>query len=65
MEDSAEYSVEVKNQYGEAYSFATVLVRSKYKYSFEFKLSNTAQPSKYFHYFLGTHKQKDRAASLP
>uniref|UniRef100_A0A803V2U6 Myomesin-3 n=1 Tax=Ficedula albicollis TaxID=59894 RepID=A0A803V2U6_FICAL len=34
MEDSAEYSVEVKNQYGEAYSFATVLVRSKYKYSF-------------------------------
>lgn len=29
MEDSAEYSVEVKNQYGEAYSFATVLVRSK------------------------------------
>uniref|UniRef100_A0A8C3VGE2 Myomesin-3 n=1 Tax=Catharus ustulatus TaxID=91951 RepID=A0A8C3VGE2_CATUS len=43
MEDSAEYSVEVKNQYGEAYSFATVLVRSKYKYSFEFKLSNTAQ----------------------
>lgn len=42
MEDSAEYSVEVKNQYGEAYSFATVLVRSKYKYSFGFKLSNTA-----------------------
>uniref|UniRef100_A0A8B9ZBZ5 Myomesin 3 n=1 Tax=Anas platyrhynchos TaxID=8839 RepID=A0A8B9ZBZ5_ANAPL len=28
MEDSAEYSVEIKNQYGEAYSFATVLVRS-------------------------------------
>uniref|UniRef100_A0A8B9SNY1 Myomesin 3 n=1 Tax=Anas platyrhynchos TaxID=8839 RepID=A0A8B9SNY1_ANAPL len=25
MEDSAEYSVEIKNQYGEAYSFATVL----------------------------------------
>lgn len=34
MEDSAEYSVEVKNQFGEAYSFATVLVRSKYKCSF-------------------------------
>uniref|UniRef100_A0A8C4TT34 Myomesin 3 n=1 Tax=Falco tinnunculus TaxID=100819 RepID=A0A8C4TT34_FALTI len=30
MEDSAEYSVEVKNQYGEAYSFATVLVRKYY-----------------------------------
>ncbi|XP_010223082.1 PREDICTED: myomesin-3 [Tinamus guttatus] len=30
MEDSAEYSVEVKNQYGEAYSFATVLVRQHY-----------------------------------
>lgn len=29
MEDSAEYSVKIKNQYGEAYSFATVLVRSK------------------------------------
>ncbi|PKU33195.1 hypothetical protein llap_16500 [Limosa lapponica baueri] len=29
-EDSAEYSVEVKNQYGEAYSFATVLVRKYY-----------------------------------
>ncbi|XP_010132824.1 PREDICTED: myomesin-3, partial [Buceros rhinoceros silvestris] len=27
MEDSAEYSVEAKNPYGEAYSFATVLVR--------------------------------------
>uniref|UniRef100_A0A8C0F7N3 Myomesin-3 n=1 Tax=Bubo bubo TaxID=30461 RepID=A0A8C0F7N3_BUBBB len=31
MEDSAEYSVEVKNQYGEAYSFATVLVRNSGK----------------------------------
>ncbi|NWR48689.1 MYOM3 protein, partial [Regulus satrapa] len=30
MEDSAEYSVEVKNEYGEAYSFATVLVRKYY-----------------------------------
>ncbi|NWW11442.1 MYOM3 protein, partial [Oreocharis arfaki] len=30
MEDSAEYSVEVKNQHGEAYSFATVLVRKYY-----------------------------------
>uniref|UniRef100_A0A8C3GQ20 Myomesin 3 n=1 Tax=Cairina moschata TaxID=8855 RepID=A0A8C3GQ20_CAIMO len=30
MEDSAEYSVEIKNQYGEAYSFATVLVRKYY-----------------------------------
>uniref|UniRef100_A0A663N9T2 Myomesin 3 n=1 Tax=Athene cunicularia TaxID=194338 RepID=A0A663N9T2_ATHCN len=30
VEDSAEYSVEVKNQYGEAYSFATVLVRKYY-----------------------------------
>ncbi|KAF2985728.1 hypothetical protein EK904_003826 [Melospiza melodia maxima] len=30
MEDSAEYSVEVKNPYGEAYSFATVLVRKYY-----------------------------------
>ncbi|NXF12000.1 MYOM3 protein, partial [Smithornis capensis] len=30
MEDSAEYSVEVKNQYGEAYSFASVLVRKYY-----------------------------------
>ncbi|RMB91320.1 hypothetical protein DUI87_32459 [Hirundo rustica rustica] len=30
MEDSAEYSVEVKNQYGEAYSFATVIVRKYY-----------------------------------
>ncbi|NXY81275.1 MYOM3 protein, partial [Alcedo cyanopectus] len=30
IEDSAEYSVEVKNQYGEAYSFATVLVRKYY-----------------------------------
>ncbi|NXJ76943.1 MYOM3 protein, partial [Trogon melanurus] len=30
MEDSAEYRVEVKNQYGEAYSFATVLVRKYY-----------------------------------
>ncbi|XP_008494634.2 myomesin-3 [Calypte anna] len=30
MEDSAEYSVEVRNQYGEAYSFATVLVRKYY-----------------------------------
>lgn len=30
MEDSAEYSVEAKNPYGEAYSFATVLVRSKW-----------------------------------
>ncbi|NXN13600.1 MYOM3 protein, partial [Indicator maculatus] len=30
LEDSAEYSVEVKNQYGEAYSFATVLVRKYY-----------------------------------
>lgn len=29
MEDSAEYSVEVKNPYGEAYSFASVLVRRK------------------------------------
>uniref|UniRef100_A0A8C8SRG0 Myomesin-3 n=1 Tax=Pelusios castaneus TaxID=367368 RepID=A0A8C8SRG0_9SAUR len=28
LEDSAEYSVEVKNPYGEAYSFATVLVRT-------------------------------------
>lgn len=52
MEDSAEYSVEVKNQYGEAYSFATVLVRSKYKYSSGFKLSNTAESSKYFHYLM-------------
>ncbi|NWT00574.1 MYOM3 protein, partial [Mionectes macconnelli] len=30
MEDSAEYSVQVKNQHGEAYSFATVLVRKYY-----------------------------------
>ncbi|XP_006268041.1 myomesin-3 [Alligator mississippiensis] len=30
MEDSAEYSVEVKNPYGEAYSFASVLVRQYY-----------------------------------
>ncbi|XP_009906751.1 myomesin-3 [Dryobates pubescens] len=30
LEDSAEYSVEVKNQHGEAYSFATVLVRKYY-----------------------------------
>ncbi|NXY19274.1 MYOM3 protein, partial [Atrichornis clamosus] len=30
MEDSAEYSVELKNQYGEAFSFATVLVRKYY-----------------------------------
>lgn len=52
MEDSAEYSVEVKNQYGEAYSFATVLVRSKYKYPSGFKLSNTAESSKYFHYLM-------------
>jgi len=29
MEDSAEYSVVIENQYGKAYSFATVLVRSK------------------------------------
>lgn len=41
MEDSAEYSVEAKNPYGEAYSFATVLVRSKLNvflwfYIFEF-----------------------------
>uniref|UniRef100_A0A7M4FGM1 Myomesin 3 n=1 Tax=Crocodylus porosus TaxID=8502 RepID=A0A7M4FGM1_CROPO len=31
MEDSAEYSVEVKNPYGEAYSFASVLVRKYYE----------------------------------
>ncbi|XP_074832537.1 myomesin-3 isoform X2 [Carettochelys insculpta] len=30
LEDSAEYSVEVKNLYGEAYSFATVLVQKYY-----------------------------------
>nr|XP_008119000.1 PREDICTED: LOW QUALITY PROTEIN: myomesin-3 [Anolis carolinensis] len=30
LDDSAEYSVEVKNPYGEAYSFATVLVRKYY-----------------------------------
>uniref|UniRef100_A0A670IM93 Myomesin 3 n=1 Tax=Podarcis muralis TaxID=64176 RepID=A0A670IM93_PODMU len=30
LDDSAEYSVEVKNAYGEAYSFATVLVRKYY-----------------------------------
>ncbi|NWQ60684.1 MYOM3 protein, partial [Neopipo cinnamomea] len=30
MEDSAEYRVQVKNQHGEAYSFATVLVRKYY-----------------------------------
>ncbi|NXY09944.1 MYOM3 protein, partial [Pteruthius melanotis] len=30
MEDSAEYSVELKNQHGQAYSFATVLVRKYY-----------------------------------
>ncbi|NWV68579.1 MYOM3 protein, partial [Malurus elegans] len=30
VEDSAEYSVELKNQHGEAYSFATVLVRKYY-----------------------------------
>uniref|UniRef100_A0A8C3SLI3 Myomesin 3 n=1 Tax=Chelydra serpentina TaxID=8475 RepID=A0A8C3SLI3_CHESE len=30
LEDSAEYSVEVKNPYGEAYSFATVLVQKYY-----------------------------------
>uniref|UniRef100_A0A8C2Y746 Myomesin-3 n=1 Tax=Coturnix japonica TaxID=93934 RepID=A0A8C2Y746_COTJA len=30
MEDSAEYSVEIENQYGKAYSFATVLVRKYY-----------------------------------
>lgn len=61
MEDSAEYSVEVRNQYGEAYSFATVLVRSKYKCSFGFKLSNTAESSKYFHYLIGTHKHSGKA----
>uniref|UniRef100_K7GFH0 Myomesin-3 n=1 Tax=Pelodiscus sinensis TaxID=13735 RepID=K7GFH0_PELSI len=31
LEDSAEYSVEVKNLYGEAYSFATVLVQKYYE----------------------------------
>ncbi|KAF7236508.1 Myomesin-3 [Varanus komodoensis] len=30
LDDSAEYSVEVKNPYGEAYSFATVFVRKYY-----------------------------------
>nr|XP_020655796.1 myomesin-3 isoform X1 [Pogona vitticeps]XP_020655799.1 myomesin-3 isoform X3 [Pogona vitticeps] len=30
LDDSAEYSVEVKNAYGEAYSFATVLVKKYY-----------------------------------
>ncbi|KAJ6655614.1 hypothetical protein lerEdw1_004966 [Lerista edwardsae] len=30
LEDSAEYSVEVRNPYGEAYSFATVIVRKYY-----------------------------------
>uniref|UniRef100_A0A669PQY1 Myomesin-3 n=1 Tax=Phasianus colchicus TaxID=9054 RepID=A0A669PQY1_PHACC len=30
MEDSAEYSVVIENQYGKAYSFATVLVRKYY-----------------------------------
>ncbi|KAJ7304345.1 hypothetical protein JRQ81_011895, partial [Phrynocephalus forsythii] len=30
LDDSAEYSVEAKNAYGEAYSFATVLVRKYY-----------------------------------
>lgn len=67
MEDSAEYSVEVKNPYGEAYSFATVLVRSKYKCSFGFHLPSTAGSSKHFHSLIGTHRPsgKDRTASLP
>lgn len=65
MEDSAEYSVEVKNQYGEAYSFATVLVRSKYKIFLWVSTFKYCRVFQIFSLFDEKTLEKDRTAFLP